>query len=136
MLNLFIKNRAYLFSTFLIIFYPMIVFIVIIMLLDPSEKAIALDKLTHYAFFSLLSYVIYFVLTYQDKIWFLKKHRTGLTILFALFIGAVIEIIQLSMPNRSSNILDMIADLCGILFTVLIIKYSPKSIKKLKRFGI
>ena len=68
MLNLFIKNRAYLFSTFLIIFYPMIVFIVIIMLLDPSEKAIALDKLTHYAFFSLLSYVIYFVLTYQDKI--------------------------------------------------------------------
>ncbi len=136
MLNLFIKNRAYLFSTFLIIFYPMIVFIVIIMLLDPSEKAIALDKLTHYAFFSLLSYVIYFVLTYQDKIWFFKKHRTGLTILFALFIGAVIEIIQLSMPNRSSNILDMIADLCGILFTVLIIKYSPKSIKKLKRFGI
>ena len=136
MLNLFIKNRAYLFSTFLIIFYPMVLFIVIIMMLDPSEKAIALDKLTHYGSFSLLSYFIYFILSYQDKIWFLKKHRTVLTILFALFIGASIEIVQLYMPNRSSSIFDMIADLCGILFTVLIIKYSPKSIKKLKRFGI
>ncbi|MDP2362688.1 MAG: VanZ family protein, partial [Ignavibacteria bacterium] len=90
------------------------------MLLDPDEKAFALDKLTHFGAFSLLSYFTYFVLSSQDKIWFLKKHRTAITILFALFLGALIEIIQLNMPTRSSNIFDEIANLCGISFTLLI----------------
>jgi len=136
MLHLLKKNRAYLISTFLIIFYPMIIILVISMLLDPAEKAFALDKLTHFAIFSLLSYVIYFTFSYQDKVWFLKKHRQSLTIIFALLIGASIEFIQLYMPTRNTSIFDMIANLCGILFTVLIIKYSPRRIKNLKRYGI
>jgi len=114
----------------------MILLLVISMLLDPAEKAFALDKLTHFGVFSLLSYVIYFTLTYQDKVWFLKKHRQGLTIIFALLIGASIEFVQLYMPTRNTSIFDMIANLCGILFTVLIIKHSPKRIKNLKRYGI
>jgi VanZ family protein len=118
------------------IFYPMVLLLVVIMLLDPSEKAFALDKLTHFGAFSILSYLIYFAISYQDKIWFLKKHRTVMTILFALFIGASIEIIQLYMPTRSTNVFDEVANLCGILFTLLIIKYLPARIKKLKRFGI
>lgn len=136
MLYLLKKNRAYLISTFLIIFYPMIIILVISMLLDPAEKAFALDKLTHFAIFSLLTYVIYFTFSYQDKVWFLKKHRQSLTIIFALLIGASIEFIQLYMPTRNTSIFDMIANLCGILFTVLIIKYSPRRIKNLKRYGI
>ena len=135
MLYLFKKNRAYLIATFLIIFYPMVLLLVVIMLLDPSEKAFAFDKLTHFSAFSILSYFIYFILSYQDKILFLKIHRTAITILFALSIGASIEIIQLYMPNRSTSIYDMMANLCGILFTILIIKHSPKRIKKLKRYG-
>lgn len=136
MLYLFKKNRAYLFSMFLIIFYPMVFLLVISMLLDPTEKAFALDKLSHFAAFSVLSYFMYFILTYQDKIWFFKKHRTVLTIIFGLLVGASIEIVQLYLPNRSTNIFDMVANLCGILFTVFIIKHSPKRINKLKRYGI
>lgn len=136
MLYIFKKNRAYLTATFLIIFYPMVILLIIIMLLDPSEKAFALDKLTHFGAFSVLTYVVYFVLSYQGKIVFLKVHRTAITILIALSIGASIEIIQLYMPNRSTNIYDMMANLCGILFTLLIIKHSPNRIKKLKRYGI
>ena len=136
MLYLFKKNRAYLFSMFLIIFYPMVLLLVISMLLDPAEKAFALDKLSHFAAFSVLNYFIYFILTYQDKIWFFKKHRTVLTIIFGLLVGASIEIVQLYMPSRSTNIFDMMANLCGILFTIFIIKHSPKRIKKLKRYGI
>ena len=136
MLYLFKKNRAYLIATFLIIFYPVVLLLVIIMILDPSEKAFALDKLTHFAVFSILSYFCYFIFSYQDRIMFLKIHRTSLTIIFALFIGALIEIIQLFIPNRSTSIYDMMANLCGILFTILIIKHSPKRIKKLKRYGI
>ena len=136
MLYLFKKNRAYLIATFLIIFYSIVLLLVIIMFLDPAEKAFAFDKLEHFSVFSLLSYFIYFTLSYQDKILFFKIHRTAITILFALFIGVSIEIVQLYMPNQSSSIFDVMADLWGILFTILIIKYSPRSIKKLKRYGI
>jgi VanZ family protein len=136
MLNLLKKNKAYLIAAFLMIFYPMILLLVVIMLLDPSEKAFALDKLTHFGTFSILSYIIYFALSYQDKVWFLKKHRTIITILFALLIGASIEIIQLYIPTRSTNVFDEVANLCGIFFALLIIKYLPKRIKNLKRYGI
>ena len=136
MLYLFKKNRAYLIATFLFIFYPMVLLLVIIMFLDPSEKTFALDKLLHFSTFSIITYLIFFALSYQDKILFLKIHRTAITILFALSIGTSIEIIQLYMPNRSTSIYDIIANLCGVLFTILIIKHSPRSIKKLKRYGI
>lgn len=135
MINLLLRNRLYLFVTLLIIVYIMIIVCFILMLLDPSEKSIS-DKFIHFGFFSLLSYIMYFALSYQDKLWFLKKHRTVITILFALLIGALIEIIQLYMPTRTSNIFDEIANLCGALFTILIIKYSPNKIKELKRIGI
>ncbi len=136
MLYLLKKNKAYLISLFLIIFYAIIFLLVVIMIIDPDEKEFAFDKLQHFSVFSILTYFIYFILSYQDKIFFLKIHRTAITILFALSIGASIEIVQLYMPNRSSSIYDMMADLCGILFTILIIKYSPQRIKKLKRYGI
>jgi VanZ family protein len=135
MINLFVRNRLYLIVTLLIIVYTMIIVCFFLMLLDPSEKSIS-DKFIHFGFFSLLSYIIYFTLSYQDKIWFLKKHRTAITILITLLVGASVEIIQLYMPTRSSNIFDMIANLCGASFTILIIKYSPEKIKKLKRIGI
>ena len=134
-INLFVRNRLYLVVTLLIIVYFMLIICYILMLLDPSEKSIS-DKFIHFGTFSLSSYFIYFVLSFQDKVWFLKKHRTVITILFVLFIGASIEFIQMNMPNRSSNIYDMVANLCGVFFTILIINFSPKSVKKLKRIGI
>ncbi len=136
MLYLFKKNKAYLISLFLIIFYAIIFLLVIIMIIDPDEKEFAFDKLQHFSVFSILTYFIYFILSYQDKIFFLKKHRTALTIILGLCVGASIEIYQLYLPNRSTSVYDMMADLGGILFTIFIIKYSPNRIKKLKRYGI
>ena len=136
MLYLIKKNKAYLISLFLIIFYAIIFLLVIIMIIDPDEKEFAFDKLQHFSFFSIISYFIYFFLSYQDKIFFLKIHRTALTIIFGLCVGASIEIYQLYLPNRSTSVYDMMANLGGILFTIFIIKYSPNRIKKLKRYGI
>jgi VanZ family protein len=136
MLYLFKKNKAYLFSLFLLIFYAIVFLLVIIMIIDPDEKEFAFDKLQHFSVFSILTYFIYFILSYQDKIFFLKIHRTALSIIFGLCAGASIEIVQLYLPNRSSSMYDMMADLSGILFTILIIKYSPNRIKKLKKYGI
>lgn len=136
MLYLIKKNKAYLISLFLLIFYAIIFLLVIIMIIDPDEKEFAFDKLQHFSVFSILTYFIYFILSYQDKIWFVKKHRTALTIMFGLCAGASIELYQLYLPNRASSVFDMMADLGGILFTIFIIKYSPNRIKKLKRYGI
>jgi len=136
MLYLFKKNKAYLISIFLLIFYAIVFLLVMIIIIDPDEKKFAFDKLQHFSFFSIISYFIYFFLSYQDKIFFLKIHRTTITILFALSVGVSIELVQLYMPNRSSSIYDVMADFWGILFTILIIKHSPKRIKKLKKYGI
>ncbi|HEX7356283.1 MAG TPA: VanZ family protein [Ignavibacteriaceae bacterium] len=136
MFYLFKKNRAYLTATFFMIFYAIVFLLAVIMILDPMEKEFAFDKLTHFSIFSLMSYFIYFVFAYQDKIWFFKKHRTALTILLALAVGTSIEIVQLYMPTRTSSIYDVMADLSGTLFTILVIKYSPQRVKKLKRYGV
>lgn len=106
------------------------------MLIDPSEELMAIDKLTHFSVFSLLSYFVYFTFSYQEKVWFFKKHRTILTIIFTSIIGIAIELLQLLTPNRSTNIYDVMANLSGIVFTLLIIKYLPERIKKLKRVSI
>ena len=106
------------------------------MLVDPSESMMGIDKLIQFGVFSILSYFLFFGFSYQEKIWFLKKHRTGLTLIIASIIGIGIELLQLLTPARSTNIDDMIANLSGAIFTVLIIKYLPNRIKKLKRVSI
>ncbi len=135
MLYLIKKNKAYLLATLLIIVYSIAFLLILIMLLDPAEKAFAFDKLQHFSAFSLFSYLVYFLLSYQDKNLFLKIHRTSITIIVGLMVGVSIEIVQLFLPDSSSSIFDVFADFCGVLFTIIIIKYSPKPIKKLKRYG-
>jgi VanZ family protein len=107
-----------------------------LMFIDPEEKSIGFDKLLHYSFFSILSFFVYFTLCYQNKMWFLKKHRTVITLVTVLLLGASIEIIQLYIPGRSTNIFDMIANLFGALFTIFIIKRAPKGIRDLKKVGV
>ena len=136
MFYLWKKNRTYLLFTFAIIVYLTIVFSFILMLIDPDEKSIAADKFVHFGIFSLLSYFIFFTFSFQSKIWFLKKHRYILTVITALFIGGLIEYVQFYIPDRTVNIYDVVADLCGTVFTVLTIKHLPRSIKKLQRYSI
>lgn len=106
------------------------------MLADPSESVLGVDKLFHFGAFSILSYFLFFGFSYQEKIWFLKKHRTGLTLVITSIIGIGIELLQILTPTRSTNTDDMIANLTGAIFTVLVIKFLPKRIKKLKRVSI
>ena len=106
------------------------------MLVDPSEKIMGVDKLIHFGVFSIFSYFLYFGFSYQEKIWFLKKHRTVLTLAIASAIGIAIEFLQILTPTMSTSVYDMIANLSGAIFTVLVIKYLPNRIKKLKRISI
>ncbi|MBS4034928.1 MAG: VanZ family protein [Ignavibacterium sp.] len=96
----------------------------------------SIDKLVHFGVFSMLTYFLFFTFSYQEKIWFIKKHRTGLTVIVASLIGIGVEVYQLYNPTRSFNVNDMIANLSGALFTVVLIKYLPKRIKKLRKYSV
>jgi glycopeptide antibiotics resistance protein len=130
------KNRRYLIAVLSILIYSVILSIFIVMLIDPAERIMGVDKLIHFGVFSIISYFLYFSFSYQEKIWFVKKHRTVLTLVIASAIGIGIEFLQILTPTMSTNIYDMIANLSGAMFTLLIIKYLPNRIKKLKRISI
>lgn len=136
MLYIIKKNKYYLIAVLSLLVYIVLFSIFVVMLVDPSESIMGIDKLIHFGVFSILSYFLFFGFSYQEKIWFLKKHRTGLTLMIASIIGIGIELLQLLTPTRSTNMNDMIANLSGAIFTVLIIKYLPNRIKKLKRVSI
>lgn len=130
------KNRLYLIAVFSILVYCVLFSIFIVLLFDPKEKILSVDKLLHFGVFSVLSYFLYFLFSYQEKIWFIKKHRTNLTLIIACSIGVGIEFLQLLTPAYSTSVNDMFANLCGAIFTVLVIKYLPKKIKKLRKVSI
>jgi len=130
------KNKAYLLAVFGILAYCTLFSIFIVLLFDPSEKILSIDKLVHFGVFSMLTYFLFFTFSYQEKIWFIKKHRTGLTVIVASLIGIGVEVYQLYNPTRSFNVNDMIANLSGALFTVVLIKYLPKRIKKLRKYSV
>lgn len=136
MLYLVKKNKAYLLAVFGILAYCTLFSIFIVLLFDPSEKILSIDKLVHFGVFSMLTYFLFFTFSYQEKIWFIKKHRTGLTVIVASLIGIGVEVYQLYNPTRSFNVNDMIANLSGALFTVVLIKYLPKRIKKLRKYSV
>ena len=133
MIQLLKKNLFYLSITLAIVIYCIILVRFILVLYDPSDQLIAADKILHFCAFSLLSFVLYFSMSFQNGISFLRKHRAVLTVIFAGIIGTVIEFVQYYIPGRSVNIYDWIANFSGSLFTVLIIKFIPKRIKRLRR---
>lgn len=133
MFQLLKKNRFYLLISLAIVIYCIILVKFILVLYDPTDQLIAADKFIHFCAFSLLSFVLYFAMSFQNGISFLKKYRTVLTVIFAVIIGTVVEFVQYYIPGRSVNIYDWIANLSGSLFTVLIIKFTPKSIKRLRQ---
>jgi len=50
---------------------------------NPASKSNQLDKLYHIAAYGLLSFILYFVIYYQNKIKLFKKYPAAFTILFA-----------------------------------------------------
>jgi VanZ family protein len=136
MFNLARKNREYLFFTIMVYIYFLIIITLTVLVFDSSGELIADDKLVHFGAFSLLSFTLYLVLSVQIKNMLLKKYPAFFTILIVSLFGIIIELFQLLIPGRSSDVFDWIANTFGSLFTILMIKFLSRVIKKLKRNSI
>ena len=135
MFNLSRNNREHLNITFMVYIYFLVILILAVFIIDPSRELIADDKLIHFGTFSLFSFILYLALSIQNKNMLLKEYPALFSAAFASFFGLAIELYQLFIPSRSSDIFDLTANIFGSLFTIVIIKFMNKLFKKLKRIS-
>ncbi len=88
-----------------------------------------LDKLFHFSAYALLSGILFSFFVYQDKISFLKTYPVLCTFLFATSFGIMNELLQIFIPYRTFNKLDIIANMLGVLVAILTMKFWISVIK-------
>jgi VanZ family protein len=79
------------------------------------------DKIFHFLSYSVLAFLWFNTFLYNFKF---KKHSALLyAAVFSVVFGIVIEVLQGTLTEyRSSDIYDVIANTCGVLFTILILR--------------
>lgn len=81
---------------------------------DVRVVSVGLDKIAHFMAFTC---VILFALGAGEDLGFWHKMRTAI---YILLFGVVIESVQYYIPYRTFNLLDILANLCGVLFGILL----------------
>lgn len=122
MYNFLEKNRIY------IVYLPLVIYWIVIFILTslPIDIAINInvsDKIEHFGAYGVLSFLLFFTLSFQKKIPLFKEFPATFTLVFASLYGMVDELHQLLVPGRNADIKDWIADFTGALLAVLIAKY-------------
>ncbi|HEX2787912.1 MAG TPA: VanZ family protein [Ignavibacteria bacterium] len=116
---------------------PLISYLVFIFILSsipgadlPEIKFELSDKIAHFLVFGLLCFLFFYSLKNQYKYVKLQKFAPEFAVLFTLLYGITDEIHQMYTPNRSSDVLDVVADFLGALVIYLIIKLYLKKTSK------
>ncbi|MDR3667865.1 MAG: VanZ family protein [Ignavibacteriaceae bacterium] len=78
------------------------------------------DKIEHLLAYGGLGFLLNLSLRIQNKISILKKYSALFTILIVSTYGALDELHQLFIPDRSCDILDWTADTMGVIIGVLL----------------
>lgn len=122
------KNRVY------IVYLPLIIYWVIIFILTslPNDIAINLnvsDKIEHFGAYGVLSFMLFFTLSFQKKVPLFKEFPATFTLVLASLYGMVDELHQLLVPGRMADIKDWTADFLGSLIAVVIAKIILNTLK-------
>jgi VanZ family protein len=80
-----------------------------------SSQSLINDKILHFLCFAYLTILCKFARFFDQDIW---------VYVIVLGYGILIEIVQLYIPHRSFEFLDILADLIGIFFASLFLKLS------------
>jgi VanZ family protein len=100
---------------------------------DTVQKSNNVDKIYHIGAYGLLSIFLYLAILYQNKSRLIKKYPAIFTIIFAFFFGMLNEFHQLFIPTRSFNKFDLLANMVGIILTIILIKIAFAINKLYKR---
>jgi VanZ family protein len=84
------------------------------------ETIFSIDKLVHSVMYAGLTFAISHAFSHQNLYPYLKQNWIICTILAALLFGLSDETHQYFVPHRSSDVMDLNADLLGILFATFI----------------
>lgn len=122
------KNRVY------IVYLPLIIYWVIIFILTslPNDIAINLnvsDKIEHFGAYGVLSFMLFFTLSFQKKVLLFKEFPATFTLVLASLYGMVDELHQLLVPGRMADIKDWTGDFLGSLIAVVIAKIILNTLK-------
>jgi VanZ family protein len=126
-----VKYHLYILYTFLCLYC--VVLVVLSSLPQSTEiKSAGVDKYYHLGAYGFLTFILYFTLTFQDRIFLFKKYSASFTLLLTSIFGILNEMHQLFIPSRSFNKLDLLANIFGSVLVLIIIKFSLKIIRILK----
>ncbi|CAN5293428.1 hypothetical protein BH23BAC1_BH23BAC1_29260 [soil metagenome] len=85
-----------------------------------------LDKVVHFTGFGILAFLMMRGFKKQNSIEWLKKKPVLSSLILAVSFGIIIEIIQLYIPERSFDLLDIFANTAGIFVGLVVYIFSTK----------
>jgi VanZ family protein len=77
------------------------------------EELISADKVVHFMIFCILVLLMIVGFTKQYAYAYLRKHAVPLSLLISISYGILIEIIQIPIPGRHLEVMDMLANTIG-----------------------
>ena len=131
MYKFLVKYRLHILYT--ILCFYCIVLVVLSSLPQSTEiKSNGVDKYYHLGAYGFLSFIVYFTLTFQNRISLFKRYSASFTLLLTSIFGMLNELHQLFIPSRTFNKFDLLANILGSLLMVIVIKFSLKIISLVK----
>ena len=88
------------------------------------------DKIEHMLAYGGLGFLLNLSLRIQNKFTFIKKYPAWFSILIVSIYGALDELHQLFIPDRSCDILDWTADTIGVIIGVTIMTILIMAVEK------
>jgi len=87
----------------------------------PDVGVLPEDKLVHLAAFALMQVVIYRALRFELAELGIDR-QLAIAAVSASAVGALLELVQATLPHRSADLLDWIADTAGALIAMLVVR--------------
>jgi VanZ family protein len=92
--------------------------------IGPDAFHIRLDHLLHLIVYFLIC--MYFLFGLRKGISLFEKYSLLKFVLLILLLATVTEVVQIWVPERAFNLVDLLANLLGVIFGVLVIVFSGK----------
>lgn len=113
---------------FQLVYIPLIIYWIVLLIATsiPADHMPSVgvgDKFSHFFAYLILSALLYFAFSLQEKYSTLKNNPALISAGIASVYGIFDELHQMLIPGRSAELLDWIADFCGAIVGVLIARY-------------